>query len=720
MPRIAENHRSQLERIQRNVRHSYQYSYKNHDRFHEFRKYLFNTAIDDNQQTTLADQGKPIIEFNILMAYVSRLLGEFAKHEPSIEVKPANGIPIDPIIVKLCEDHIRHVNYEANRNSCDYEVYKDLLSGGFSVLKVYTDWESAMSFNQVIRKERVFDPTLCGFDPMARHSHKGDGHYAFELYPKTYDDFKRQYPDVDVDKVKFLRSVEGFNWSYLNQEDEPILLMGEYFEKKKKRTKIVKLANGRVMTAKNYDKFSAWWKDQESIGGIIEQLPHVVGKSRITDIETICRYKLIETEIFDHQETDYSYLPYVFVAGNSIILQEGASNNTYEFTTPYIYHAKGIQDLKNFAGQCLGNYLDNMIQHKFIVKEEAIPQDEEYQEAIKDVQHARTLVVNAFYDNDPNQQIPEPIREVVNPGAPPEVMGAFTACDQMSQMILGTFDAALGINDNQLSGVGVIESATQSNAAAFPYMKGYLQADTQCANIVVDLIPKYLNKPQFLPVMDKEGNRSHVGVNGKNEDGTNQPKLNYDEKAIQVEVSAGVNYAIAKNKALTQIFAMMQASPKAAEFFSTDGFPIILDNMEFHGSDIAKEKAEQWLDKQKKQPPQPNPEMMKMQAEMAKIQSNNMDIQQRAQSSQAKIQLDMMKLKQDQMRLMSDLKMSDDENYRANKRMDTEHMIKSHELNLKAKELDHKQTIDHHNSIRESVKTHHEINKTQNGVDANG
>lgn len=714
MARIAESNKTQLDRIKKNIRHSWEYSRKNYDRFHEFRKYLFDTAIDDNQKTILADQGKPIIEFNFLMAYVSRLLGEFAKHEPSIYVRPANGIPIDPLIVKIVEDHIRHINYEANKNSCDYEVMKDLLSGGFSVIKVFTEWESSMSFTQVIRKIRVFDPTLCGFDPMARHSHKGDGRYAFELYPKTEEDFKRQYPDVNIDKVRYLRSIEGFNWSYLNQENEPILLIGEYFEKKMKKARIVKLSNGRVMTSKNYDKFVEWWHQQEQLGEIIEQVPNVVGRSRITEIETICRYNVIESEVFNYEETDYCYLPYVYVCGNNVILQEGESNNTYEFTMPYIYHAKGIQDLKNFSGQCLGNYLDNMIQHKFIVKKEAIPQEEEYQEPIRDVQHARTVVVNAFVDNNPEQQIPEPIREVVNPGAPPEVMGAFTACDGMSQMILGTFDSALGVNDNQLSGVAVIESATQSNAAAFPYIKGYLQSETQCGNIIADLIPKYKREKEFLPVIDKEGKRDYVGINGKNDDGTNQPRMDYNEKSLQVEISAGVNYSIAKNKALTQIFAMMQASPTAAEFFATEGFPIILDNMEFHGSDIAKEKAEKWLENKSKQPPQPSPDMLKMQSEMAKIQSKNMELQQKSQMHQSQIQIDIMKLQQDQAKLMRDLKLSEDENYRENKRADVEHAVKMHELHLKERDLEHKQTIDHHNSIRESLKTHNELRNSSN------
>lgn len=698
---------SELERIKNNVGQSWHYSYKNFDRYHETRRRLFNTAIDENQETILADQGKPIIEFNIQMPYVMRELGEFSKHEPSIEVRKASGVPVNDAVIELVEGHIRHINYEANKNSYSWEVYKSLLSGGFDVVKVYTDWESAMSFTKVIKKERVFDPTLCGFDPLARHSHKGDGRYCFELYPKTREDFEREYPGINTDKVSYLRNVDEFSWSYKNQSEDEIILMGEYFEKVMRKAKIVKLANGRVMTDKNYQKLEAWWQQEQ----FIEQVPDVIGKSRMTEIETIDRKLLIETEIFEQKKTDYSFLPLVFVVGNTVILQGGEDSSTYEFIVPYTYHAKGIQDLKNFSGQCLGQYLDGMIQSKFIVKKEAIPQEQEYVDSIKDHQHANTIVVQAFYENDPNMQIPEPIREVQNLPAPPEVMGAFAQCDSMLQSILGTYDASLGLNEKDISGVALIESATQNNATTFPYLNGYLQAETQVANIIVDLIPKYKKNKQDLPVIDNEGNRDEVAINGKNKDGTDQPRMDYSEHALNVEITAGVNLGVAKNKALTQIFAMMQASQTAAEFFSTEGFPIVLDNMEFHGSDIAKEKAIEWLEQKKKAPQQPNPEMLKYQVEMSKIQQNNQELQQKSQMHQSQTQIDILKLQQAQAKLMHDLRLSADENYRANKREALDHAVEIHEQHLKHKDQEHQHRHDEHESIRETVGLHHEMTK---------
>ena len=260
------------------------YFKQNYDRFHEFRKYVFETSISESQRTMLRTLKKPIIEANILEAYISRLLGEFAKHEPSIDVTPAEGVPIDPQVIDVVEGYIRHIIYEANKNSMSYEVYKDLLSGGFSVIKVWTEYASPMSMKQIIKTARVFEPTLCGFDPMARTSHKADGQYCFELFPMTEDDFNRAYPDANK-AISYTRNVEEFSWSYRNEQQKKITLVADYYEKKKKRTQIVQLANGRVISTRNYKKLAAYWEEQQ----FIEQMPVMVGKPRWTELETICR-----------------------------------------------------------------------------------------------------------------------------------------------------------------------------------------------------------------------------------------------------------------------------------------------------------------------------------------------------------------------------------------------------------------------------------------------
>src|SRR4029077_13307636 len=146
--------------------------------------------------TLLTNLGRPQIEFNVLEAYISRLLGEFSKQEPDIEVSADDQNQADPMTIKVVEQHLRHTLTDSKNHHVRYEVYKDLLSGGFSTLKITTDYANPMSMHQVINVERVYDPTLCGFDQVARYSHKGDGRFCFELFPKTVEEFESEFPDV--------------------------------------------------------------------------------------------------------------------------------------------------------------------------------------------------------------------------------------------------------------------------------------------------------------------------------------------------------------------------------------------------------------------------------------------------------------------------------------------------------------------------------------------
>ena len=628
----------QLDRIKKNISTSYVYFRDNYKLFNEFRRYVYRESISEQQKTVLQQLSRPVIEFNILEAYISRLLGEFSKHEPSILVSPAEGVPVNQEVIDFVEGYIRHIIHQSNKDSFSYEVYKDTLSGGFSVAKVYTDYSSEMSFDQQIYLQRVFDPTLCGFDPMARVSHKGDGQYCFEIYPMTEEDFKREYPDVDVGKVGYQRNLEEFNWSYKDQQNAKIILVVDYFEKKKKRTKVVKLADGRTMTAKSYEKMRAYWQEQQ----FIEQIP-VITNTRMTELETICRYRLIEDQILSYDETDYTYLPLIFIDGNSIVLTRGTTNQTYQMTRPYVYHAKGTQDMINYGGMTLCNSMENLVQHKFIVMKEAIPQEQDYVEALNDIQRANTIVVNAFYENNPDQQIPMPIREVQNIPLPPEVMQSFQFSASMTQTILGSYASNLGKNDNDLSGKAVIESASVGNAASMPYVVGYLQGLTQVANIIVDLIPKYLIGRRTLPVVRQDGTRDYQKINEEN-----YPRVDYEQKAIRVNIEAGVNFQVQKSQAVEQIIALAGANETLGKFFTSEkGLNILCKNLTIHGADNLEEAVDEFIQQQQQEQQQ----MMQMQQQqmmqnpqMIMAQIEGQKVQQQAQQAQFDNQIEIAKL----------------------------------------------------------------------------
>lgn len=714
---VAKRHQDELTRLKKNVRHTYSYFQPNYKRFNDFRRFVFDTSLTDSDKMVLTTLSKPQIEFNIGEAYISRLRGEFSKQQPSIVVTADDGSKVSSDLIDIVESHLRHILFDANKNSCEYNVYTDILSGGFSAIKIWTEYAHPMAFHQVIKFDRVYDPTLTGFDPLARQPHKGDGRFCFELFPKSREEFEEDYPNIDLSGVDFTRSVDGFNWSYSNNQED-ILLLCDFYEKKKKRKKIVQLVNGYVMTWEDYQLFLEKWDE----AGFIEQAPAVKGKPRWTDIETIVRYRFIENKVLEYVETDYPALPIVFVDGNSILIREGTNQGSFiQMTRPYIYHLKGLQQLKNFAGQTLANELENLVQHKFKVAKESLPDEQSYLDAYTNIQIANTLVYKAFKDNNPNVPVPPPM-EIARVPPPSEVINTFTLVDQMAQSILGSYDASLGINDNQLSGTAIIEGATQSNAAAMPYVVGFLQALSQVAHIIVEMIPNYYVTPRTIPIIDKEGQRDYRKIN--------QPGgiyTNYDENALNVKVEAGTNFAIQKARSLNQLVSMSQAMPMFGQFMNSKGLKVLIDNFEVQGQEQLKELADEYMQElQQQQQMQQQQQAMQMQndpmlisakTQQAKVQLEAQQNQAENQIASAKLSIEKQKADTDFIKVLAEMRNAKAEIMASQAKAHAEETRSAVDLAIKHLDVKHSHTLNAidmaHNHSMDKANLQHEINQSK-------
>lgn len=633
---IAQTHQDQLNRIKSNIERGDAYFKPNNERFHEFQKFVFYSAITLQDETVLKAMGKPVIEFNILNAFISRLCGEFSKQEPSIYVSADDGAPVDPETLQVVEGHIRHILFEAKKNNTQYNIYKDQISGGFSSIKIWTEYAHEMSFDQVIKIGRVFEPTLTGYDPNARLPDKSDAEFAWEIFPIPLETFKKDYPDVDTSDMSFNRNSTGFSWAYSGlNNNEKVVIVCQYYEKKTKKIKIMKLSNNKVMTEKEYEEFLEEWK----LEGHIEVPPAIIGKPRWTQISHVDRYKVIGCGVIDYESTDFKNIPLKFVDGDSVILKMGETESYQQFTKPYVFHAKGMQRLSNFAGQVVGNDFEMMTMHKWKVAKESIPQEEEYQEGYENPARATTLVYNQYIDGDPDKPL-NPPQEIARVPLPPEVLATFNNAIGIMQNILGSYDASLGINDNQLSGIAVVEGATQSNATAMPYIVSHMVTLTSVANDLIYLFPKYYKTPRTIPVISRDGKRSFVKINSQDGEGVT---FNYDENALQVKVEAGVSFSIAKNQALQQLISLMRVSPLFAQFMNEEGLDVLLENVDFKGNDIIKSKADAWMaglkEKMAKQAEQPNPQMIAAKIAEQKNQIESMKLQADTQLAEADMEV---------------------------------------------------------------------------------
>jgi len=695
---VAKRYSDGLEFKKQNVKTFHGYFKDNFDRYHAFRRFIFKSSLSDDEIRVLQRLGKPQLEFNMSEAYISRLRGEFAKQEPSLSVTSANSAQIDELTLNVVEGYTRAMMFDANNESFEYDIYMDLLSGGFSVIKAWTDYANDKNFEQEIKFGRVFDPTLCGFDVNARLPHKGDGLFAFENFPKTVDELKEEVgSDIDLKNVKFARDNSGFNWSYKTQKQEEIVLLCDYYEKKKRKAKIVLLSDNQTMTTDEYEKFLEDWKKS----GRFEQ-PPTASRSRQSFITTIARTRFIESQVIDYEETDYKYLPLIFVDGNSVLLRDGSDGAVYQMTRPYLYHARDQQRLINFAGQTLANEMENMTQAKYMIPVEGVPDNPEYTESLMNNQVGNIILFNAYRSKQDDKPLPPP-REIQRTPTPPEVVNTFMSGPQIMQAIVGSYDASLGINDNQLSGVAIVEAATQSNSAAMPYIVGFLKGLNQLAQIIVDLIPKYYTTPRTIPYMLANGKKGFVPINQPN-----GIQLKYDSSALNVRLEAGVNFNIQKSRTLQQIVSLSQAMPIFGQFMNTKGLKTIIKNLEGHAMDELEQLADQFMQEMQKiqqmQMQQPNPAVMKSQLEMQKFQHQVHQDQATNQFKTAEIMNDANANTNDRLKIMLEQQQAGISDAVQIKKADAETYSKAVDLALKADSQRHSQALETHDQLHRHAK----------------
>lgn len=616
-----EDYREELEEMQQCIKDDQEMNHENINRFRDFQRIVFKSAMTNTDSTTLASLGRPEIEFNILNPEIDRLCGEFSKQEPSIYVSANEGSPIDPRLLEAIQGHLNHTLFEAAKSNTQYETYRDQLTGGFCSYKVYADYCSEMSFEQDIKLCKVYDATLVGYDPVSRQPTGSDADWAYELFPMKLETFQKQYPAIDTSTMDFktVASQSNFSFSFTYKVgNQKIIILADFYKKKKVPAVIIKLSNGQVIEKDDYKELKKKWQS-------IEQIP-VITAERETILTKVCRYRFTGNKMIEYEKECLSnLLPLVRADGNSVWLHDGAEFKM--FNKPYMYHAWGLQRLVNLAGQTIATDIENISMQKLIIAEEALPAQQDYKDMLIDFQKSDLAIHRAFMDD--GTPLPQP-REIQRNGLPQEVIHVFDNGAQMLQNITGSYDAQIGVDQKDLSGKAIVEGATQSNATAMPYVVNNVLALNQVANVSVSMYPKIYVTPRSIPVRLKDGTKTFIRINDEND--PNSVSFDYDPSQINVKVEAGVNFEIEKNRALEQLFGMMKASPKFAQFIG-DNPKVILQNMNFHGVDVLIEQFEAW-EQQQQQNPQPNPDLINAQANQMKAQADMMD----AQANQAKMQ----------------------------------------------------------------------------------
>lgn len=628
-----------LEQIKKNVHKSYLYTQDMRGYFNKMKKFVHATTIDNQEQQTLHELKIPPIQFNIVEPYVSRIQGEFSKNEVGAVISAKDNAEVNVEQINLTEGIIRNAYYESKEKNVQFDCLGDVLVGGFGCLKVFSDYVNYKVFELDMFTEHV-NPTKIVYDPLSKDADKCDGQFFGELVAMDPEVLKEQYGDLKQSEWTYNRAVVNsqfvdFRWTY-KDFNETVVIVCDYYEKLNVKKTLVELPSGITMLKDDYRKLV---KGLEETGSVLP--PPAIVRERKTIVNKIIRYKVIENQILEAEETELKSFPYVFIEGMPVVFDEAGVQKNLQRS--YLHNAIGAQKLKNLSGQKLAEEIENLIMHKWVMPMGGIPDD--HLDAYKDVQKAKVLMYNPTKKDDPSFQLPPPII-VQRPAFQRELIDVFGMCDTLLQGILGSYDGSIAkMTDKQVSGIAIQTASTLSNTTAEPIIARFVCGIASWARKIAEQIPTIAATRKSMPMMDVSGKRTFVNMEEE------RIVLNFDPDDLDIKIVTGSSFGLQQEKAMQTIMQLSKDVPVVSEFIGTEALDLVLDNVpNIRGMDEFKERSEAFMQQkremnaqmQEAQMNQPNPEQLKQEVAQQKMQSD-------ALIEQDKVLLDKQKLRSETM-----------------------------------------------------------------------
>jgi hypothetical protein len=611
--------------IKSNVEDFESFFSRNKETFKNDMLFTFDSTLNSSDVSTLKASNRPVIEMNIVKPFINRLISDFSKQVPDLYVSGSNMAK--PELVKAIEGYVRHKFSQSDFKYKASRVMTDSAGGGWSVLKIKIDYENDSSLQKDIFIDYA-DPTMCGFDPMSKERHKGDGEFCYELIPMTKERVKQDYPDFDFDKANTKSIAGGFKWKASNGSKD-IYYFCDYHEKSYKKTMLYHVSDPqdpRKLTTMTKEEYFKKYPD-------VEFAPKIQEKKSRNVCCGLTRYQFIGDQLVAKPEKmKHRCLPLIFVDGRSVTI------DGKQLTESYISDAKDAQRVTNITYSSTMYEVLTMRQADMIIAEDALPEHADFAEAYKDPATARSAFVHKAYDNS-DRPLPEP--KIIGRGQINPTIVSITDTQMKNvQNILGSYEAQMG-QQNNLSGKSIVESSINSSASAYPYIESYMESLQQLGKCMIELFPLYFTATRDIPVICGDGVESKITIN----DSSNQETIcDFNPDHMGIKVVAGVNFEVQRQKSLAMLIQLMNSSEGVKHMIESKGLPILFDNVEIRDRSKLVEMSREFMEaREKAAANQPNPQQLQMQAMQSKVQSEQAEIKLKAQKLQLESQEMMMK-----------------------------------------------------------------------------
>lgn len=576
----------------------------NRDRAQDDLRNLIGDQWPEEVRTEREAEGKPCLTINRLPQFVRQVTGQIRQMNPAIRVVAADREATEEV-ADIYAGLIKQIEYKSDASTIYEGAAESAAACSIGHWRVRADYSEGMTFEQEIIIERIHNPFSVFWDPLAKDPTRKDARYVFVTEDMAREDFREQYPNASLADVTNDQQMDAIR-QWITAET---VTVAEYFWIEHTEEEIALLPSGQVIK-----------------GPFPKDFP--ITKRRKVKTPKVMWAKITANEVIEGpQEVPCRYLPIVAVTGEEWHLGEEL------YRSSVIRFAKDPQQLYNFARSSMAEIM-------------ALQPKAPYMVTTKQVNGLETIWNEANSKNrpylpyHPDAAAPPPMR-VPPPVSSQAVSQEVAMAAEDMKGTTGIYDASLGAQSNEKSGVAIRERKMEAQTNTSVYADNMVKAITQTGKILVSMIPKVYDTQRVIRILGEDDQEKQVVINQMFvQDGMAYPVNDLTMGAYDVRISVGPSYETKRQEASEGMMAFLQAVPQAGPMVAD----LIAKMQDWPEADRVAERLRKMLPPGMAEDDDQGPEAMQAQQMAQAQQAQQMQAQQQAmQMEQAKIEAEIRK-----------------------------------------------------------------------------
>ena len=529
-------------------------------------------------------QNRPCLTINRLPQFVNQVANTVRVNPPAIKAIPAGG-EATAELAEIYSGLMRQIQYRSNATNVFANAVYYAVACGIGHFRVVTDFADENGFDQEILIKRIQHPLSVFWAPGSVEPDRSDAEYCLVSEMIGRKEFQKRFPDAamtDFAAPADLNAESGLFWA-----NRDAVRVCEYWVKRPHERTIARLASGETVDITEVDP--------EELRGL-----EIVAQRKVKS-HKIEHYLLSGEEILEGpNQWAGRYIPIFPVIGSETSLE------TKVIRSGLIRFSRDSQQLYNFWRSAAAESIALAPRAPFLATPAMIAKFKGQWDTQNTVSRPYLL-----YEPDPDVPGGRPMRE-----PPPDIPAALVnesgmAADEL-KATTGVYDAALGAQSNEISGIAIRARESQGDISALHYQDNLMATLNHLGRVLIDLIPNIYDSERTVRIMQEDETHQPVrinvpvmGVNGK-------PMLINDlnQGTYDVRVKIGPSYATRRAEAADAMLQFIQAVPQAASVAGD----LVARNMDWPGADEIAERLKRML------PPQVTGEAPPLGAQIAQAQ----------------------------------------------------------------------------------------------------